>query len=80
MVLPANSRIQIAGSEKTLATVSEEGVVEQFVPLYTQSTGLTVPANTFIMKADTNAKVFDSFFLNSGTQITKTAKTAQFLF
>ena len=79
-VLPANSRVQISGLEKTLATVSEEGVVEQFVPLYTQSTGLTVPANTFIMKADTNAKVFDSFFLNSGTQITKTAKTAQFLF
>jgi len=79
-VLPANSRVQVSGLEKTLATVSEEGVVEQFVPLYTQATGLTVPANTFVMKADTNARLFDSFFLNNGTKLTKTGKTAQFLF
>lgn len=79
-VLPANSRVQISGLQKTLATVSEEGVVEQFVPLYTQATGLTVPANTFVMKADTTARVFTKFFLNSGDQLTRTRKTAQFLF
>ena len=79
-VLPANSRIQVSGNEKTLATVNEEGVVEQFVPLFTQASGLNNPANTFVFKADATSRVFTSFVLNNGSTIGATAKDAQFLF
>jgi len=79
-VLPTNSKVNIAGNQKVLATVSEEGVVEQAVPLYTQASGLSTPANTFIMRADTTARVFTSFTLNNGTSLARTAKAAQFLF
>jgi len=50
------------------------------VPLYTQTSGLSTPANTFIMRADTSARVFTSFTLNNGTSLVRTAKAAQFLF
>jgi len=79
-VLPANSKVTISGRQQKLATVSEEGVVEQLVPLFTQATGFTAPANTFIMKGDTTTRVFTDFTLNSGDQLTRTAKQAQFLF
>jgi len=60
--------------------VSDGGIVEQLVPLFTQATGLTVPANTFTFKADTTTRVFTNFTLNSGDQLSRTAKAAQFLF
>jgi len=78
--LPANSRVQVSGSEKTIATVSETGVVEQLVPLFTQASGLTAPANTFVFRADATTRVFSSFVLNNGSTIGATDKEALFLF
>lgn len=78
--LPANSRVEVSGQGKTIATVSETGLVEQLVPLFTQASGLTAPANTFTFKADTTTRVFTGFTLNNGTQLSAQAKTAQFLF
>lgn len=78
--LPANSRVQVSGAEKTIATVSESGVVEQLVPLFTQASGLTAPANTFVFRADATTRVFSSFVLNNGSAIGATTKDAQFLF
>lgn len=79
-VLPANSRVEIAGTERTLATVSSQGILEVAVPLYTQASGLVVPANTFLFTADAVTRSFTSFYLNSGAQLQRTAKAAQFLF
>ena len=72
--------MQVSGSEKTIATVSETGVVEQLVPLFTQASGLTAPANTFVFRADATTRVFSSFVLNNGSTIGATAKEALFLF
>ena len=79
-VLPANSRVAIVGAEKTIATIGEDGVAERQVPLYTQATGLTVAANTFTFRADAQTRVFNSFFLNNGSQLGRAARDAQFLF
>ena len=81
-VLPQGSKVSGPGSApaKTLATLSDEGVVETLVPLYTQASGLSTPANTFVMRADTTARVFTGFTLNNGDSISRTAKAAQFLF
>ena len=78
--LPANSKVTVSGNEKTIATVSETGVVEQLVPLFTQASGLTAPANTFVMRADATTKVFNAFTLNNGSNIGTGPKDAQFLF
>lgn len=78
--LPANSKVSVAGTQKKLATVNDEGIVEQLVPLFTQASGLTAPANTFTFKADTTTRVFTGFTLNNGTQLTAETKTVQFLF
>jgi hypothetical protein len=78
--LPANSRVQVSGAQKTIATVNDEGVVEQLVPLFTQATGLTAPATTFTFRSDSTQRVFTNFTLNSGDQLSRTAKAAQFLF
>ena len=79
-VLPANSRVSVAAREKTIATIGETGVVEQLVPLFTQASGLTAPANTFVMRADATTRVFNAFTLNSGSNIGTGTKDAQFLF
>ena len=79
-VLPANSRVAVVGQEKTIATLGESGSAERFVPLFTQDSGLTRPANTFSFRTETNVKVFTRFFLNSGDQIDPDAAAAQFLF
>lgn len=79
-VLPANSRVAITGQEKTIATIGESGSTERLVPLFTQASGLTAPANTFSFRTETNVKVFTRFFLNSGAQLDPDAAAAQFLF
>jgi len=79
-VLPANSRVSISNQQKTIATIGENGSAERLVPLFTQATGLTAPANTFSFRTETNTKVFTRFFLNSGAQIDADAAAAQFLF
>ena len=79
-ILPANSKVTVSGAEKKLATVNDDGVVEQLVPLFTQATGLTAPANTFTFRSDSTQRVFTNFTLNSGDQLSRTAKAAQFLF
>ena len=78
--LPANSRVDVSGRNQTIATVNEVGIVEQLVPLFTQASGLTRPANTLVMKADTTTRVFTNFTLNNGETLSRTAKAAQFLF
>ena len=78
--LPANSRVEVFGRPQTIATVNEVGIVEQLVPLFTQASGLTRPANTLVMKADTTTRVFTNFTLNNGETLSRTAKAAQFLF
>jgi len=79
-VLPANSRVEVVGRQKTIATIGESGSAERLVPLFTQASGLKVPAITFAFRTETNVKVFTNFFLNSGNQIDRESAAAQFLF
>ena len=79
-VLPQGSKIEASGAQKALATVSDEGTLEQLVPFFTQSSGLSTPAATFAFKADATVRVFTAFTLNSGESLIRTTKEAQFLF
>jgi hypothetical protein len=82
-ILPANSRITTAAgaTEKSIAVIgAESGAVEIEVPLYTQTSGLKTAANTFLFRVDSEVKVFNNFFLNSGARLDSAAKIAQFLF
>lgn len=82
-VLPPNSRIgseDDSGSLKRIAVIGSQAAVEIDVPLFTQSSGLNTPANTFLFRVDSQVRVFDNFFLNNGSQISQDVKIAQFLF
>jgi hypothetical protein len=79
-LLPEGSRVGKAGTEKALATISDDGVLEATVPLFTQASGLKRPAINFAMRADSTTRVFNGFTLNNGESITKGSKLTLFLF
>jgi|TARA_R100000081_G_C4812981_1_gene172590 hypothetical protein len=80
-VLPQGSKVEGPGTApaKTLATLGDDGVVETLVPLFTQSSGLSSPATTFVMRADTTTTVFTGFTLNNGRSLAR-SKTTLFFF
>jgi hypothetical protein len=77
-VLPAGSKI----GTTTVATLSQTGSIAEPIPFYTQTSGLSTPANTFYFSADvaTDNKTFRNYYFADGSQITWTNKVAQFLF
>ncbi len=70
-VLPAGSRLNVSNVEKEIATLSDGGTVQRPTPLYTQASGLSTAANTFIFSANPDLYVFTAFTLSNGAALTE---------
>ena len=78
--LPVGSKIDIgANTQKNIATVGENGVTTLAVNLFTQDSGLSSAATTFLFKTNPSSKVFTNFTLGDGTEIVDSEIT-QFFF
>lgn len=70
-VLPAGSRLNVSNVEKEIATLSDGGTVQRPTPLFTQASGLSTAANTFIFSANPDLYVFTAFTLSNGAALTE---------
>jgi hypothetical protein len=68
-ILPSGSKLNISNVEKEIATLSDGGTVQRVIPLFTQTSGLSVAANTFVFSTNPDRYVFTAFTLNTGAAL-----------
>ncbi len=71
-ILPSGSKLNISNVEKEIATLSDGGTVQRVIPLFTQASGLSVAANTFVFSTNPDRYVFTAFTLNTGVSLVET--------